>query len=232
MVVQAGNRPQLGAICQPDPAHDVHLPQLHRPGPLPTLVIRPPLLPLLRIHQAVANQRPIDRRPRRNPIHPLPLQVIANRPWTPTRMSTPHLHHPSLDLHRHLMRTRLRLRRPVNQTSQPLGRIPAQPHMHRLPGYPITASHISHQRPPKDLQHRLIPLLHNTQLHQHDRTLLRRRHTAAVIEEGVEPEAENQPVSGTYRNHCRPGTGAASTNCRPPTGATVTIMNRSRTELR
>ncbi len=53
----------------------------------------------------------------------------------------------------------------------------------------IPAGNIGHRRPTQDLQHRLIPLLHNTQLHQHD-DLLR------TLEEGW-----NQKVSPTNRSH-------------------------------
>jgi hypothetical protein len=42
--------------------------------------------------------------------------------------------------------------------------------MHRLPGHPIPAGHLSHRRALfQDFHHGPIPLLHNTQLHQHTR---------------------------------------------------------------
>ncbi len=48
--------------------------------------------------------------------------------------------------------------------------IPAQPPMHRLPRHPLPAGHLGHRNAVvQDLQHRAIPLLHRTQLHQHTR---------------------------------------------------------------
>ena len=39
MIPLLRNVRQPGAVSQPEPAHDVHLPQLHGPGPLPALVV-------------------------------------------------------------------------------------------------------------------------------------------------------------------------------------------------
>jgi len=41
--------------------------------------------------------------------------------------------------------------------------------MHGLPGYPVAARHLDHRRALEHIQNRAIPLLHNTQLHQHAR---------------------------------------------------------------
>jgi hypothetical protein len=111
-------------------------------------------------------------------------------------MSPPHLHDPSLHLSRRLMRTRHRLRRPVHQTRQTLIRVTAQPPMHSLPSNPIPAGNISHRRPAHDLQHRLIPLLHNTQLHQ-------QRRPPHNCERRMEPGGVThvpKPLSPTYRS--------------------------------
>jgi hypothetical protein len=138
VIVDPGHHLQLGAIRQEHPTHDVHLPQLHRPGPLPPPVIRPAPPPLLRIHQTMAHQSPIHRRTRRHRLHPLLTQLIENPARTPTRMSPTHLHHPSLHPNRHLMRTRHRLRAPIHQTGQPVRGVAAQPPMNRLPSHPKT----------------------------------------------------------------------------------------------
>ena len=83
-------------------------------------------------------------------------------------MLPPQLHDQRLDLRWHLMRTRQRLRRPIHQTRQTLGRVPAQPHVHRLTRHPEPARHLSHRRPiVQHLEHGLIALLHDTQLHEH-----------------------------------------------------------------
>ena len=59
-------------VGEPHPADDVHLPQLHRPGPLPPLVIRPLAPPRLGLDQPVTHQTPIDRRPPRQRHDTLP----------------------------------------------------------------------------------------------------------------------------------------------------------------
>ncbi len=59
----------------------------------------------------------------------------------------------------------------VHQTRQPVARVPAQPHMHRLARHPIPPSNIDHGRTVVDhLEHRLQALFHNTQLHKHHGT--------------------------------------------------------------
>ncbi len=67
--------PSSPAIGQERPAHHVHLPQLHRPGPLPAPVVLPPPLAFLRLDQTMAHQRPIDRRPARQRRDPVALQL-------------------------------------------------------------------------------------------------------------------------------------------------------------
>ena len=47
---------------------------------------------------------------------------------------------------------------------------------------------------------------------------------------GVKQESE--PLSPTYRSHCRPLTGAGLGKCQPGAGATVESMNRTFTPLR
>ena len=81
-----------------------------------------------------------------------------------------HLHDPRLDLRVHLMRTRQRPRAAIGQPAQPVGRVPPQPLVHRLARHPITAGHIGDRRPVVEhLQHRLIALFHQAQLHEHRR---------------------------------------------------------------
>jgi len=42
--------------------------------------------------------------------------------------------------------------------------------MHRLTRHPDTIGDLDHRDPAEDLQHRCMPLFHNTELHQHDNT--------------------------------------------------------------
>jgi hypothetical protein len=61
MIIDPGHDLDLGTAGQEDPAHHVHLPQVHRPRPLPPPVILPAPAPLARLDQAMAHQRPVDR---------------------------------------------------------------------------------------------------------------------------------------------------------------------------
>ena len=211
MVVQSGDHPQLSATHQIHPTHDVHLPQLHRPCPLPPPVISPTSSPLLRVNQPMTDQaRSID--PRRNRNHPLPLQVIVNRPRTPTRMSPTHLPDPRLNLHhsRRLMRTRIRLRRPVHQPGQPLRGIPAQPHR------TVCAQPHTDEPHPSPSPHPEPPTLPDTAAPQHPA-----------------PPTRSDPSSTRHEPHHRRRGGTRS---RGPTSAThllepLSPRNRSRTPL-
>ncbi len=160
---------RLPTVHQPHPANDVHLPQLHRPRPFPPSIVA--LLPAARFgdDQLVTDQASIDRRQRRQRINLLGFNTEPDRPLTPTRLHPSQLDNPRLDLDRHLMRTRQRLRRPIRQTSQTIGRVTAQPSMHRLARHDTTKRHVSDRRKVVDhLQHSCITLLHKPQLHQHD----------------------------------------------------------------
>jgi hypothetical protein len=61
---------------------------------------------------------------------------------TPPRVQPAELHDPRLDLGRHLMRTRQRLRRTIDQPGDPVGRVAAQPAMHRLPRHPLKLTEV------------------------------------------------------------------------------------------
>ena len=52
-------------ICQEEPAHQIHLPQLRSPRPLPALVIVPSATASGHLDQPVTHQAAIDRRPAR-----------------------------------------------------------------------------------------------------------------------------------------------------------------------
>ena len=173
---------------------------------------------MLPVNQTVTNQAPVNRRPRRNRHQPFPLQVIPNRPRTPTPMSPTHLHDPSLHHRRRLMRTSVRLRAPVHQPRQTPRRVTAKPQMHRLTSHPIPPSHINHRDTPQG-----PPTPPDTAVPQHSAPPTRQDFLREFR------EGWNQEVSPTYRSHCRPGTGTASTKWNPPTGATMSSINRSRT---
>ncbi len=170
VVIDPGHDLHLDAIGQVHPAHHVHLPQLHRPAPLPPAVILPPPPAFLRLDQAMADQRPVHRRPAWQRRRPFPLQLPPDPRRTPARMFPAQPDDPRLGHHSHLMRARLRPRGPVRQAAQPALGIPAQPFMNGLPRYPVPPGHRRDRRSIlQDFKHSPIPLLHDTQLHQHTR---------------------------------------------------------------
>ena len=170
VVIDAGDHLHLRPIGQVDPAHHVHLPQLHRPTPLPPPIVAAAPLTLGRIQQPVPDQRPIHTRPARHRHDALPGQPIADPVRSPVPVLPPQPDHPHLHRRGHLMRTRPRPGRPVDQVRQPtITGIPGPPPVHRLPGHPIPAGHHRHRRPVQNLEDRPMPLLGHTQLHQHDR---------------------------------------------------------------
>lgn len=81
------------------------------------------------------------------------------------------LHDPRLNHRGHLVRTRTRHRRPVNQAGQPPGREPLQPAVHALAGHPEPSRDLRDRHPVvQNFENGLTALLHHTQLHQHDNT--------------------------------------------------------------
>jgi hypothetical protein len=88
MIVDAGYQLAGPAVGQRNPADNVHLPQVHRLGPLPPLEL-PLVLLGLRIDQSIADQDAVHRRPRRRRIGPASTQFMADPPRTPPRMLTP-----------------------------------------------------------------------------------------------------------------------------------------------
>ncbi len=229
VVIDTGHDLGLRTIGELHTTNDVHLPQLHRPRPLPTLVVRPLPLTRLRRDQPLTHQTPIDRRQRRQRLDTVLAELMPNRARTPARMLTTQPNDPSFNLGRHLMRTRQRPRRTIDKTGQTLGRVPAQPLMNRLSRHPVAAGHIGDRRPVvQHLEHCLISLFHDTQLHDHQHRPPRTRRAHMPVTKKADRDRQAQ-VSASYRSHCRPATEAASQNCHPPTEATLSSMNRSRT---
>ncbi len=130
----------LAPIDEADAAHDIRLPQLHRPAALPTLVVAALALPSLGADLAMANQTALDRRASRQRVDALALEPEQDRARPPARMRPAHLHDPRLDRRAHLMRARQRPRTPIGQPSQPLGRV--------LPPRTSAASHAPSGMPP------------------------------------------------------------------------------------
>jgi hypothetical protein len=170
VVIDAGHELHLPTVGQERPAHHVHLPQLHRPAAFPAPVVLPLPSALPALDPVMAQQRSIDRRAARQRLDAVPLELPHDPRRPPRRMLPAHRHDRRLHQRRHLMRTRLRLRRPVRQPRQTaVVGIPPQPFMHRLPSDPIPPRDLGDRRAFQYLEHRPIPLLHDTQLHQHRR---------------------------------------------------------------
>jgi hypothetical protein len=205
VVIDPGDHLHLAAIAEVDTAHHVHLPQLHRPAPLPPPEVRPPPPALGRLQQPVTDQGPIPTRPARHRHETLPGQLIADSVRPPVPVLPPQPDHPHLGRRRHLMRTRPRPTTAVDQIRQPtISRIPAQPPVHRLPAHPIPARHHRHRRSIQHLEDRPIPLFGHAQLHQH-RSPPRPRPERSRQEESpaAAPGSVTHPpelLSHTYRN--------------------------------
>jgi hypothetical protein len=115
VIIDPGQRLQLGPIHQGDSADHIELPQLHRRPAFPTPPLLRPTPPRARRDQPVAHQRPIDPRPRRQRTQPR-LRGFMDQPTrTPPRMSSPPLQHLRHHFRWHLMRTPGRAMRTIRQ---------------------------------------------------------------------------------------------------------------------
>jgi hypothetical protein len=214
VVIDAGHDRRAGAVVEADPAGDVHLPQLHRPGPFPPPIVSPLPPPRHRRDQPMADQGPIDRRLRWHRIEALPAQLMTDRAWTPPGMVMTHLDDARLDHRRHLMRTRRRHRRPVHQAHHALIRVLPQPPMDRLTAHPIASRNPDHRRSVEHLVHRRHPLIHDPQLHQHDRP------SRSSSERKHSPSATL--MSPTNRTHRHPAAGPTVAQLPDPRPRSVT----------
>nr|WP_232376657.1 hypothetical protein [Amycolatopsis aidingensis] len=88
VVIDTGDQLARPAVRQRNTADDVHLPQVHRLGPLPPLE-RPLVLLSLGIDEPIADQNAVHRRPRRSRINAAPAEFMTDPPSTPARMPPP-----------------------------------------------------------------------------------------------------------------------------------------------
>ena len=124
-------------------------------------------------------------------------------------MPTPSLEHPHLDRRVHLMRAPRRPMRPIRQPREPLTLIPAQPPMDCLTRHVEPASNLDHGNTvPDHRQHRLIPLLHHTQLHQHARSVTDQAEPPSTIRRNrvtQQPKPKRHASGGTKHKRGAPG---------------------------
>jgi hypothetical protein len=105
VIVKAGDQLALGPVSQADPAHDVELPQLHRPIPLPAPPLAPPAAPAARLDEVVADQDAVDPGPRRHPTNAAPPELMLESQRSPAGMLATQLTDRCFGLDRGLMGT-------------------------------------------------------------------------------------------------------------------------------
>ena len=194
VVIDPGEHLALPPVGQQHPADHVHLPQLHRPAPLPPLEL------------AVPRRRAPDRSVRRASAPDTPPSATAPGSTPPATASCTSRRgpqsglrrrasqHPHLDRPVHLMRAP---RRRWDRSASPPGLvlIPPQPPVHRLARHAEPARHLHDRNTIADhREHRLIPLLHDTQLHQHARE--------CVTDQAEPPSPSGEAVSRISRSRC------------------------------
>ncbi len=214
----------MGEVDAPD---NVHLPQLHRPAPLAALVVGTATAPLGRLDQPVADQGPVHRGAPRQRVDALPSQTVEDRARPPARMGPAQLDDGGLDLRWHLVRTGLGLGRAVGQTGQTMGRVAAQPVVHRLAGHAVAPRHVDHGGPVEHFTDRLVTLLHQPQLHQHDDGLLR------ICGRGRPQRRRRRAAAGgpSAGGDCRAGTGASVAQVPEPRPESVRQVPEPRCQV-
>ena len=168
VVIDAGDDLELGAVVQLDPAHHVHLPQLHRALALPPTELVSALAATAQLDQAVALEAPVDRRERGDGVNAESGELVADPPRSPPRMLPTEFADLCLDLGGDLVRTGLRTMRSVGKRWQAALLVAGDPCVHRLAGDAKPLGDLGglpsvlHDR-----QDGLVPLLHDRQFHQH-----------------------------------------------------------------
>ncbi len=171
VVVEAGDHLELGAVREHHPTHHVHLPELHRAGAFPTPIVRALALAGLRGDETVSKQTAVDGGAGGDGDTSLFLQLMLQGEGTPLRVLHPQGDDPGLDLREHLMGAARRPGGVVGETAQAVHAIPPKPPVHRLPRDPVSLGHVGDRHPGEHLENRLIALLHQLKLHEHDSAL-------------------------------------------------------------
>jgi hypothetical protein len=118
VVIDAGHDLQLLGTGQPDAAHDVQLPQLHRPVALPAPVVGLRASAGTGLDEAVADQGPVDAGQPGRRVHAITDQLVGQAALTPVGMAAAQLAQAGLDDGRHLVRAAAGPMRTVGQGVQ------------------------------------------------------------------------------------------------------------------
>src|SRR5207249_5896517 len=136
--------------------------------PLPPAVLLATLASAPELDQAVAFEAPIDRGPGRDGLETRPGQVVLDPPGSPAGVLPAELADRGLHLSPRLVGAGAGPVGPVRQGAQTSGLVPGDPGVDGLPGDPEAPGHLDDLPPLLDhRQYRLVPLFHDTQLHQH-----------------------------------------------------------------
>jgi hypothetical protein len=173
VVIDPGHGLELAAIGQPDPTHDVQLPQLHWPGPLPAPVVSLPASPCLGLDEPVADQGPVDARQPGRWIHAGAGKLVGEAALTPAWMAPAELAQAGLDLGGHLVRAGVGAVGAVGQGVQPAGAVAAQPAVDGLATDTVAVGDLDHRESvAQHLHDGVEALLCHCELHEHAPDLL------------------------------------------------------------
>jgi len=168
VVVDPGHDLCLGAVLEHYATHHVHLPQLHRTLPLEATELLPPFPAPAQLDQAVAPQAPVDARARRDDVGAGPRELVLDAPRSPAGMLAPELADHGLQLGGDLVRAGRRTVGTVGQRGQTTTLVAGDPGVDALAGHPEPSGDLDHL--PAVLhhrEHRLVPLFHDAELHEH-----------------------------------------------------------------
>jgi hypothetical protein len=155
--------------------HDVELPQLHRAGPLPPEVVRPLAPSGPGLDEPGADQDSVDARSRGNRVGAFARELVREAPRSPARVLPAELDHLQLGASRGSVRTAPRTLGAIDQAGHPTLPVPPEPVVQALSGDAVAAGDLGHgPLPVQHFLHRVVALLHDPQLHQHDPDLLPR----------------------------------------------------------
>jgi hypothetical protein len=208
VVVDPGHGLELAAVGQPDPAHDVQLPQLHGSGPLPAPVIALGASAGPGLDEAVADQGPVDAGQPGRWVDADPDQFVGQAALAPVGMAAAQLAQVGLDCGRHLVRAAVGPVGAVGQGIQPAGPIAAQPAVDGLAADLVALGDLEHREPvAQHLHDGVAALLCHCELQKHAPDLL----TSPLVGEAQEGRAVMSTINRNSGTHQPEATAQAST---------------------